>query len=82
MVLFYMAIALKHKVLHDTIIKEDVTIKTPVPIEYSPDASGRKGLLTCNMESNNDVRSDVIHQFHNCLLEHIHQYDYIDSLNE
>lgn len=41
----------KHKGLPDTIIMKDVTIKMLVPIEYSPDANGRKGLLTYNAVS-------------------------------
>lgn len=32
----------------NTRMEKDVTIMTPVPTEYSPDANGRYGLLTCN----------------------------------
>jgi hypothetical protein len=32
-------------------MEKDVTIITPVLTEYSPDATGRYGLLTCNDNS-------------------------------
>lgn len=34
--------------IFNTRMEKEVTIMTPVPIEYSPDANGRYGLLTCS----------------------------------
>lgn len=46
------------KAASDTIIEKDKTIMTPVATEYSPDANGRYGLLTCNATFSKDLQLD------------------------
>lgn len=39
-------------------MENDATISTPVLKEYSPDANGRYGLLTCNETGNTHLKLD------------------------